>query len=150
MICSKCKKDYDNSNFHSRGNGKFHKQCKFCKREAIKRHYENNKQDYVDRAKIKNKQRLVEITEIINNIKNVPCKDCGKTFPACAMDFDHFDGREKIADVSLLRNNLCLSKILEEIEKCEVVCACCHRIRTHKRYKEKIALDKSYDLCYNG
>ena len=133
MICTKCSKDLDVSCFHSRGGGKFHKQCKFCKREAIKSHYENNKQDYVDRAKIKNKERLVEITQLLDNIKNVPCKDCGKNFPACARDFDHLDGHEKIANIADLRKNLSLIKILEEVKKCEVVCACCHRIRTYNR-----------------
>jgi hypothetical protein len=44
------------------------------------------------------------------------------------MDFDHVRGT-KISDVSNLRT----TKALEEIKKCELVCAVCHRLRTMER-----------------
>jgi hypothetical protein len=60
------------------------------------------------------------------------CADCGQWFPPCAMDFDHVRG-VKVRTVSQLIPNSSLEKLLLEIDKCELVCACCHRIRTAKR-----------------
>lgn len=63
--------------------------------------------------------------------KNHPCVDCGKTFPSCAMQFDHVRG-EKVDKVSNLVNAPRL--LLEaEIAKCDLVCGNCHKIRTHTR-----------------
>ena len=56
--------------------------------------------------------------------------DCGVQYPPCAMDFDHVRG-VKIASISHMRNkNFPVEKIEAEIEKCDVVCANCHRVRT--------------------
>lgn len=71
-------------------------------------------------------------------MKDNPCMDCNKTFPRVCMDFDHRPGTEKIADVSILINqSSSISKISKEIEKCDIVCSNCHRIRTGERRKLK-------------
>ncbi|MBA3694184.1 MAG: hypothetical protein H0X15_11020 [Acidobacteria bacterium] len=49
------------------------------------------------------------------------------------MDFDHRVGEEKKAHVSRLVGMMNLQNLLDEIEKCDVVCANCHRIRTYER-----------------
>ena len=63
---------------------------------------------------------------------NVPCMDCKQGFSPCCMDFDHRDPSLKTSIVSKMvvygRNRL-----KREIAKCDIVCANCHRIRTHKR-----------------
>jgi hypothetical protein len=46
------------------------------------------------------------------------------------MDFDHRPGAKKRAVVSDLLNS---PRLLEEALKCDVVCANCHRERTHRR-----------------
>lgn len=65
----------------------------------------------------------------IDSLKDNPCTDCNQKFPPCVMDFDHRTNKKfGIAD------STCRSKeqIMAEVEKCELVCANCHRIRTHK------------------
>lgn len=47
------------------------------------------------------------------------------------MQFDHL-GDDKVAAVGQLLDGS-LDKLLEEIAKCEVVCANCHVLRTAKR-----------------
>jgi len=65
--------------------------------------------------------------------KSVPCGDCGHRFPPYVMDFDHVRGA-KVSDVSAMaRDGRPYEVVLAEIEKCDVVCANCHRIRTHDR-----------------
>lgn len=58
-----------------------------------------------------------------------PCADCGEEDPI-VLEFDHVRG-EKSSDVSkMVHNTRSLKAIQEEIDKCEVVCANCHRRRT--------------------
>jgi hypothetical protein len=73
--------------------------------------------------------------ELIAKYKDVPCTDCGQKFPPCAMDFNHVNGDKKfsIANKSMTG----IEQIRKEMEKCEVVCANCHRVRTWKRANGK-------------
>jgi hypothetical protein len=51
------------------------------------------------------------------------------------MDFDHREGEKKLSNVADLNfhRRTSLRKLLAEIAKCDVVCANCHRERTHQR-----------------
>jgi hypothetical protein len=70
----------------------------------------------------------------VNYIKeSTKCCDCHQQFPACCMDFDHVKG-EKTKEVgALLASSASWETIQIEIDKCELVCANCHRIRTRNR-----------------
>ncbi len=59
------------------------------------------------------------------------CADCGFNNPV-ALDFDHVRG-EKLFEVADKVSWFSLDKLLDEIEKCDIVCANCHRIRTEDR-----------------
>jgi len=68
------------------------------------------------------------------DIKSNPCRDCGRTFPVVCMDFDHRDGSVKLYNVgSMVAHHYNRGLIEEEIAKCDLVCANCHRIRTAER-----------------
>ena len=66
---------------------------------------------------------------IIQEAKNRPCADCGQRFPYFVMDFDHRNGNKAFAIGR--RDNRRLEKLKQEIAKCDVVCANCHRMRTY-------------------
>lgn len=70
--------------------------------------------------------------EFVRNLKSKPCTECGHTFPPECMDFDHRPGEKKLRAVSKMFT-LSLERILEEVAKCDLVCANCHRIRTYRR-----------------
>lgn len=75
--------------------------------------------------------------DAVNAIKATPCLDCGGAFPPVCMDFDHRPGEGKTAQISqLVRTGVSLERVLEEISKCDLVCANCHRIRTYGRSSE--------------
>ena len=79
-----------------------------------------------------------ELKEYIKSLKSAPCKDCGKTYPHYVMDFDHLDGTIKRANISaLIGERTSLQCILNELAKCELVCANCHRERTYSRISKK-------------
>ncbi len=64
--------------------------------------------------------------------KSRPCADCGIQYPYYVMDFDHRDGGLKEFPLYSV-HGVTKRAILREIEKCDVVCANCHRERTHRR-----------------
>lgn len=64
-------------------------------------------------------------------IKSGPCTDCRQSFHYAAMDFDHVKG-EKLFELSQSHSRP-LQEIIAEIDKCELVCSNCHRIRTFVR-----------------
>jgi hypothetical protein len=73
--------------------------------------------------------------------KDVPCSDCNGRFPYYVMDFDHRPGVEKCFEVADYLATVLVSnydKLDAEIAKCDVVCANCHRIRTHNRRHAEI------------
>src|SRR5882672_11318622 len=79
------------------------------------------------------KHRLNNI-KFLNDLKNVPCVDCGKKYPPWVMDFDHIKGvKEKALSQLIGKGHISQKRILEEVEKCEIVCSNCHRERTHNR-----------------
>lgn len=72
------------------------------------------------------------------DLKSKPCTDCGNVFPWQVMEFDHVPGRgAKIAEVNKIKKNKGMSTARAEIEKCDLLCPTCHRIRTWKRQEEK-------------
>jgi hypothetical protein len=102
--------------------------CKACKACLKSKHYKNNKQKY---HASRNRQ-YTKTKEMIIKIKDVPCTDCSIEYPHYVMHFDHL--KDKSFNISQWKR---LGKsrkvIMEEIEKCEVVCANCHAERTFQR-----------------
>ena len=77
--------------------------------------------EYQRRRRDKRKDILIEK---FNN----KCHDCGGSFHKCAYDFHHLNPLEKKFEIapSLDRN---WESILEEVEKCIMLCSNCHRVR---------------------
>jgi hypothetical protein len=66
---------------------------------------------------------------LIAAAKSVPCADCGREFPPCAMDLHHGDG-DKEFSIGASRS-ISVVRLEAEIAKCVVLCAVCHRLRHH-------------------
>ena len=99
--------------------------------EAIRKHYYANRQYYIDKA---SKKRLTLRKWVYDLKSRTPCKDCGIQYPYYVTDFDHIEEKgEKIAAVSKMINSGSIRRVKEEIAKCELVCANCHRERTQRR-----------------
>lgn len=98
-------------------------------REAKRRWYQDNKQVYTDR----NRLRYEEKARRLRKLKSRPCMDCGGTFPPIVMDFDHRDGMTKMGNISNLIKRWSWERLLAEVAKCDLICANCHRIRTARR-----------------
>lgn len=96
--------------------------------------HQRNKERRLVAIKERNKRVKAENAQWIRDIKSVtPCADCGVQYPYYVMQFDHI-GDDKVVNVadSVAR---CWSRarIQAEIDKCELVCANCHAVRTFSR-----------------
>jgi hypothetical protein len=78
----------------------------------------------------------VERRKYLQQVKSRPCVDCGVQYPYYVMDFDHREGEEKIFEMNRI-SYVSMRAAKKEIEKCDVVCANCHRERTYQRIMQK-------------
>jgi len=90
------------------------------------------------------KDRRNDLRKFVIEYLNVnPCVDCGESNPV-VLDFDHVRG-DKLDSISrMVMVGFSIKKISDEINKCDVRCANCHRIATAKRNKHHW-MHKSYD-----
>ena len=133
-ICSLCKKNkaLSDFNFKNRSKGLYSAHCKTCSRAYIRKHYLENRQYYLDKARKRNKVIRMQIrTHIWNYLSSNCCIDCGENDPV-VLEFDHV--RDKKFTISSFARNHTLKDVSEEIAKCEVRCANCHRRRTAKQF----------------
>lgn len=104
-------------------------------KEYAKNWYEKNKDRIIKKSVSNNKKRMLINREYINNLKKRPCVDCGKNFHPAAMDFDHIGTDKHFNIARILNASYGLKTIIKEIEKCELVCSNCHRVRSYNRFK---------------
>jgi len=79
-----------------------------------------------------------------SEVKN--CPDCGEEKQWFQMDFDHVRGVKKFSLSQYHRHTQSLKVVQAEVAKCDIVCACCHRLRTYIRAMEaKIARETEVD-----
>lgn len=130
MICYQCheEKPLDDFPWKNKTQGKRHELCKACQRLRSATHYAANKERYAEATR----KRKEAARQAVRDLKEVPCADCGTEYPYYVMDFDHVRG-EKISNVSRMAAIAANAQLREEVAKCDVVCANCHRERTHRR-----------------
>lgn len=75
--------------------------------------------------------------DLLDQLRDVPCADCGGRFPPCAMEFDHRDPATKVAPVMSMISKAGWERIAVEMMKCDIVCSNCHRLRTFLRRPDK-------------
>lgn len=91
---------------------------------------------------IASKERRDNARMFVDEFKKAPCMDCGGTFPPVAMDFDHARGNKHKSVAMMVSSSYKLDLIRDEIAKCDLVCANCHRVRTAER-KDNVAKPKA-------
>ena len=130
--CSRCKETKDNSAFWKKGATSLQSQCRACSKEVNSSRYRR----FVERerqrlAKVR-KDGLAKFKKWLEEVKAVPCADCGIRYNTWVMDFDHVRGTKafNIGSAAGFKRE----RLEEEVAKCDVVCANCHRDRTHKRF----------------
>lgn len=103
--------------------------CRLCSNAESKKYYELNKDKHKEMVKIRRNNIVAENRlKLYEYLKINHCIDCGESNPI-VLDLDHRDGVEKRSCISEMMQ-LSWNTIEEELIKCDVRCANCHRIRT--------------------
>ena len=132
--CSFCKKTKSFDGFHRRGKS-YQNRCIECRKKTDKVFYDKNKKKIYAQKTERGKELLKWHRELKSKI---PCTDCKKRFHPVAMQWDHLPQFEKGYAISVMvSDGFSKESIMDEIKKCELVCANCHAVRTHKRFLEE-------------
>ena len=137
-VCGTCGEQKGLDEFSLRY-GKPQYNCKKCHSEYRKKHYEENKKKYLDKAKRNTEEYRKQYYEWLSTKS---CVDCGIS-DIRVLEQDHL--RDKEYNISSKIGGLTLEAMMPELNKCEVVCANCHRIRTINRG----GWDRSYATLVN-
>ena len=81
-----------------------------------------------------------QIKKYIREYKeNSGCIDCKEKYPWYVLEFDHLEDKSfGIGEFGSFTSSL--EKVKQEIQKCEVVCSNCHKIRTYSRWGKMNAI----------
>jgi hypothetical protein len=131
--CGRCGKAKPPTEFNWRykARGRRDNLCRPCRSAYHREHYEANRQRYIDQAAAQKKRLRHERTAyLIAYFETHPCVDCGERDPV-VLEFDHL--RDKSFDIGQALSYRNWQSILDEMAKCDVVCANCHSRRTSRR-----------------
>ncbi len=135
--CTRCKKTKldEEFSFKNKEKGLKKSTCKICDVSIRKTHYTNNKKKICETSNTYNEVVRVRNRQFIwDYLKKHPCINCGETNPI-VLEFDHRDDTEKKYTISYMTHNChSITKISEEIEKCDIRCGNCHKIRTADQF----------------
>jgi hypothetical protein len=107
--------------------------CAGCNREYQKQWYQNNKTKHKKHTAQRKRNVLSIVREnLIAYFSEHPCVDCGES-DIRVLDFDH-KGDKRTEVSSLMRYGYGWDVVFEEIKKCVVRCANCHRKRTASQF----------------
>ncbi len=91
----------------------------------------NYQKSHPEIVRLINKKKRKVRRDYVQKEKDKPCMDCGIKYPYYVMDFDHVRGEKKFNLSSTTIGSKAYKRIEDEIAKCDVVCANCHRARTY-------------------
>ena len=123
-ICESCKLTKEFSEFHKNPRRKdgIQGMCKVCRKAYHRKHYLENKQSYIDKAAAHHKITTDKFKEFKSTLK---CENCNEK-RWWVLDFHHIDKSTKDFNIAQTRG-YSWKKLMNEISKCKVLCANCHR-----------------------
>lgn len=130
--CTKCGVEKEENRFNRRraNTEKTKSICVECARECSREHYRNHKKIYISRAKIfSKKQQIVNQQKMVEFLKTKRCVDCGNN-DIRVLEFDHRNREDKKECIAQLLTRNSWELVMREINKCDIRCANCHRIKT--------------------
>ena len=128
--CRNCGEEKGEEEFTWRKKGVVrHKVCKTCQRAYNREYYAQNRDKEIARAvrnKAKQRQRLREF--LFEYLSTHPCVDCGED-DIIVLEIDHVRGKKDYTINGIIVNGVSIERAKEELAKCEIRCANCHRRR---------------------
>ena len=105
------------------------KACAECAKKKSREHHHNRMQspEYREQRRKQHRDKCRNTKQQIINHYGNKCLDCKTSYPAACYDVHHLDPSTKEFNVS--NNRIFDEKLKEELTKCVLLCANCHRIR---------------------
>ena len=113
--------------------GKQLKVCVSCYEQHYAPFCKSKEEQKLSIKNAEKRQRVKRQKFIMNHLKENPCIDCGGT-NILTLEYDHRSPELKYDNIATLVARGSIRKLKEELKKCDVVCANCHRIRTAKMF----------------
>ncbi len=132
-VCTRCRERKPATHFawHRKTRGQRDTYCRPCRAAYKREHYAANKHVYIAKAHRRKQAIALERAGLlVEFFRKRPCVDCGESDPL-VLEFDHLG--EKSFNIAKGLRSHSWQAVLDEIAKCEVVCANCHRRRTAHR-----------------
>ena len=123
--CTSCKqtKNVEDFNIRNKITQQRQAQCRDCQKAAMKRSYNNKKAQYI--SKVQDRTKFY-YEQYVNWKDNVYCVECGESHRSC-IELHHLDPSTKEGNPSSLFSAVGKKKFREELQKCVILCANCHR-----------------------
>lgn len=106
--CTKCNKETTIDDFYKKGSDKYHTYCKKCFNEITL-------------------ARQKEIKLMAIGYKGGSCQRCGYNKYVGALEFHHLNPEIKDENWNRFKNRKFDQRFKDELDKCELLCANCHR-----------------------
>ena len=105
--------------------------CPIQRKEYKQKHHQRTKvKKRMQQNKLKDKRKIFVLEEMQR--RGGKCAKCGFS-DIRALDWHHLDPTEKVDSISNLeRNRVNMDKLQAELDKCELICANCHRIEEER------------------
>jgi len=135
-LCSRCRVAKPLADFPIKNatKGRYRSYCRPCCSAYGKEHYRKNVAAYVSRSKARAAlDRPRNRRFVAAYLSTHGCVDCGEADPV-VLEFDHRDPTTKTEGVGRLVHTSRVAVVRTEIEKCDVRCGNCHRIRTATQF----------------
>lgn len=140
-ICTKCGIEKSETEFFIRNKqtGRLHAQCKSCYKihrgTFYASHYAKYRELYISRAKARREILRAEFrANMLSYIADKSCVDCGES-DIRVLELDHLDPTTKKFSISqAVKLGYAWVDVLEEMKKCRVLCANCHKKRTAQQF----------------
>lgn len=123
--CCTCKEIKPLTDFHKRSVSPdgFTRYCRACQKQRNKIHYSEHKEQYMAVARNSRKVRDAAYRAWKSTLK---CQLCSCSDTEC-LDFHHVDSKKKEISISAGIHEVSSKRLINELTKCAVVCANCHR-----------------------
>jgi len=111
--------------------------CRECNRSRSRKYYKDNGEKHKKAVYVRSaKQRQINREYVHDYLLHHPCVMCPETDPV-VLEFDHLRDK-KNSICKMVVNGNSIETIKKEIEKCQVLCANCHRRKTAKQFGWKM------------
>jgi hypothetical protein len=132
-VCGRCQRCLPISDFawRRKARGQRDNYCRTCRAAYKHEHYAVHRERYIAKALLRKQTVVAErAAYLVEFFRERPCLDCGEIDPL-VLEFDHLGNKSFNIAHGLRDRNW--QVVLDEIAKCDVVCANCHRRRTALR-----------------